>query len=721
MADWLLLIPWNKIFTAACGCFLSDRNYIHLMESNLDALETTMDELKNRRDDLLGRVAIEEDKGLQRLAQVNGWLSRVKSVESQFNDMLAARSTETGRLCLFGYCSNDCVSSYNYGQKVMENLEEAEKKHIQTTIGLDTMVGNVWESLMNDEIRTLGLYGMGGVGKTTLLACINNKFVELESEFDVVIWVVVSKEFQFEGIQDQILGRIRLDKEWERETENKKASLINNNLKRKKFVLLLDDIWSKVDLYKIGVPPPTRENGSKIVFTRRSKEVCKYMKADEQIKVDCLSPVEAWELFRITIGDIILSSHQDIPALARIVAAKCHGLPLALNVIGETMACKDTIQEWRHAINVLNSPGHKFPERILRVLKFSYDSLKNGENQSCFLYCSLFPEDFEIEKEKLIEYWICEGYINTNRYEDGGTNQGYDIIGLLVRAHLLIECELTDKVKMHDVIREMALWINSDFGKQQETICVKSVPTAPTFQVSTLLLPYNKLVNISVGFFRVMPKLVVLDLSTNMSLIELPEEISNLCSLQYLNLSSTRIKSLPVGKLRKLIYLNLEFSYKLESLVGIAATLPNLQVLKLFYSHVCVDDRLMEELEHLEHMKILAVTIEDAMILERIQGMDRLASSIRSLCLINMSTPRVILSTTALGSLQQLAVRSCNISEITIDWESKERRELSPMEIHPSTRTCSSKFVSYINEKAKKKRQRTFPEEFWFLCSLFMI
>ncbi|CAH8277143.1 unnamed protein product [Arabidopsis lyrata] len=554
MADWLLLIPWNKIFTAACGCFLSDRNYIHLMESNLDALETTMDELKNRRDDLLGRVAIEEDKGLQRLAQVNGWLSRVKSVESQFNDMLAARSTETGRLCLFGYCSNDCVSSYNYGQK-------AEKKHIQTTIGLDTMVGNVWESLMNDEIRTLGLYGMGGVGKTTLLACINNKFVELESEFDVVIWVVVSKEFQFEGIQDQILGRIRLDKEWERETENKKASLINNNLKRKKFVLLLDDIWSKVDLYKIGVPPPTRENGSKIVFTRRSKEVCKYMKADEQIKVDCLSPVEAWELFRITIGDIILSSHQDIPALARIVAAKCHGLPLALNVIGETMACKDTIQEWRHAINVLNSPGHKFP----------------------------------------------------------------------------------------------------------------------------------------VGFFRVMPKLVVLDLSTNMSLIELPEEISNLCSLQYLNLSSTRIKSLPVGKLRKLIYLNLEFSYKLESLVGIAATLPNLQVLKLFYSHVCVDDRLMEELEHLEHMKILAVTIEDAMILERIQGMDRLASSIRSLCLINMSTPRVILSTTALGSLQQLAVRSCNISEITIDWESKERRELSPMEIHPSTSSPGFKLLSTDN------------------------
>ncbi|AED95002.1 disease resistance protein [Arabidopsis thaliana] len=754
MLGWLV-IPWNQIFTAACGCFLSDRNYIHMMESNLDALQKTMEELKNGRDDLLGRVSIEEDKGLQRLAQVNGWLSRVQIVESEFKDLLEAMSIETGRLCLLGYCSEDCISSYNYGEKVSKMLEEVkellskkdfrmvaqeiihkvEKKLIQTTVGLDKLVEMAWSSLMNDEIGTLGLYGMGGVGKTTLLESLNNKFVELESEFDVVIWVVVSKDFQFEGIQDQILGRLRSDKEWERETESKKASLIYNNLERKKFVLLLDDLWSEVDMTKIGVPPPTRENGSKIVFTTRSTEVCKHMKADKQIKVACLSPDEAWELFRLTVGDIILRSHQDIPALARIVAAKCHGLPLALNVIGKAMSCKETIQEWSHAINVLNSAGHEFPgmeERILPILKFSYDSLKNGEIKLCFLYCSLFPEDSEIPKEKWIEYWICEGFINPNRYEDGGTNHGYDIIGLLVRAHLLIECELTDNVKMHDVIREMALWINSDFGKQQETICVKSgahvrmIPNDINWEIvrtmsftctqikkiscrskcpnlSTLLILDNRLlVKISNRFFRFMPKLVVLDLSANLDLIKLPEEISNLGSLQYLNISLTGIKSLPVGlkKLRKLIYLNLEFTGVHGSLVGIAATLPNLQVLKFFYSCVYVDDILMKELQDLEHLKILTANVKDVTILERIQGDDRLASSIRSLCLEDMSTPRVILSTIALGGLQQLAILMCNISEIRIDWESKERRELSPTEILPSTGSPGFKQLStvYINQ-----------------------
>ncbi|KAG7532875.1 Leucine-rich repeat [Arabidopsis thaliana x Arabidopsis arenosa] len=745
MAGWLLLIPWNKIFTAACGCFLSDRNYIHLMESNLDALETTMEELKNRRDDLLGRVSIEEDKGLQRLAQVSGWLSRVESVESKVNDLLEARSTETGRLCLFEYCSEDCISSYNYGEKVSKMLEEveellskkdfevvsqkiirkAEKQHIQTTVGLDIKVEMAWNSLMNDEIRTLGLYGMGGVGKTTLLACINNK---LESEFDVVIWVVVSKDFQYEGIQDQILERLRLDKEWKQETEKEKALCIENILNRKKFVLLLDDLWSEMDLNKIGVPPPTRANGSKIVFTTRSKEVCKHMKVDKQIEVDCLSTEKAWELFRITVGDVIFSGHQEIPALARKVAAKCDGLPLALNVIGKAMACKETIQEWNLAIDVLNSLGHEFPgmeERILRVLKFSYDSLENGEIKSCFRYCSLFPEDFEIEKEQLIEYWIWEGFINPNRYEDGGTNKGYDIIGLLVRAHLLIDCGL--EVKMHDVIREMALWINSDYGNQQGTICVKSgahvrlIPNDINWEIvrqmslfktqiekiscspncpnlSTLLLRDNiSLEDISDGFFRFMPKLVVLDLSENRSLVGLPEDISNLCSLQYLNLSDTRINSLPVGlkKLRKLFYLNLEFT-RVQSFVEIAAALPNLQVLKLKDSRVCVDDILMEELQRLEHLKIFTANIEDATILERIQGIVRLASSIRGLYLTDMSAPHVILSTIALGGLQQLVIFKCNISEIKIDWESKERRELSSMEILPSISSPGFKQLSTV-------------------------
>ncbi|CAN7098590.1 unnamed protein product [Brassica rapa subsp. narinosa] len=715
-------ISCDQTLNHACGCLFGDGNYIHTMEANLKALEKAMEELEERRDDLLRRVVIEEDKGLQRLSQVQGWFSRVQCVESQVNDLLEAKSTEAKRLCLLGYCSKKCITSCNYGKKVLSMLKEVEgllakgvfevvaekvpvpkveKKHIQTTVGLDSMVDKAWDRLMKDDKRTLGLYGMGGVGKTTLLACINNRFFQVVNGFDVVMWVVVSKDLQNEGVQEQILRRLCLDKEWKQETENERASRIKNILNRKKFVLLLDDLWSEIDLNKVGVPPPTGENGSKLVFTTRSKEVCKDMEVDDMMEVVCLSKNEAWELFQQKGGDNPIKSHHDVLPLARKIAEKCCGLPLALCVIGKAMACKETVQEWHHAINVLSSSSHEFPgmeEKILAILKFSYDSLKDEKVKMCFLYCSLFPEDYEIGKEKLIGYWIHEGFLDENINEDGAKNQGYDIIGSLVHSHLLMHGVLTLTVKMHDVIREMALWIAS---KSKETFCarpgahLRHIPKdikwelvrkmslmsnqiteisccAKCPKLSTLLLQNNKLVEISGEFFRFMPALVILDLSRNFSLSGLPEEISNLGSLQYLNLSYTGLKSLPDGlkKLRRLIELNLEFTRELKSVSGIATSVPNLQVLKLFCSRVCVDDILMKEIQILEHLRILTATVEDVIILRSIQEVDRLARSIRSLCLSNMSAPVVVLNTKALGRLERFTIWNSKISEIKIDCES---------------------------------------------------
>lgn len=165
---------------------------------------------------------------------------------------------------------------------------------------------------------------------------------------------------------------------------------------------------------------------------------------------------------------------------------------------------------------------------------------------------------------------------------------------------------------------------------------------------------------------------MILDLSRNFSLSGLPEEISNLGSLQYLNLSYTGLKSLPDGlkKLRRLIELNLEFTRELESVSGIATSVPNLQVLKLFCSRVCVDDILMKEIQLLEHLRILTATVEDVMILRSIQEVDRLARSIRSLCLSNMSAPVVVLNTIALGRLERFTIWNSKISEIKIECES---------------------------------------------------
>lgn len=111
-----------------------------------------------------------------------------------------------------------------------------------------------WNLLLEDDVRTLGFYGMGGVGKTTLLAHINNKFLDSGNGFDIVIWVVVSKDLQTESIQEQIGERLGFGKEWKQQTEKEKAIDVYNVLSRQRFVLLLDDLWSEVDLNKIRVP-----------------------------------------------------------------------------------------------------------------------------------------------------------------------------------------------------------------------------------------------------------------------------------------------------------------------------------------------------------------------------------------------------------------------------------------------------------------------------------
>ncbi|KAG2250838.1 hypothetical protein Bca52824_080974 [Brassica carinata] len=346
----------DQVVNQVTQWFCVKESYIHNLEENLTALETAVEELKAMQDNLSRRVEREEDKGLRRLSQVQVWLTRVETIESQVNGVFSVRmiTTELQRLCLCGFCSKSLTLSYRYGKRVFMMLKEVANLKANGEFdvrGLLTMLKTVWNILKEDEVSIMGLYGMGGVGKTTLLTQINNKFRKTDDDaFDIVIWTVVSMDVHIKNIQEDVAKKLRLDGEdWNRKDKEQKACDIHNVLKRKKFVLLLDDIWEKVNLAKIGVPYPTVENGDiTLIFTTRSLEVCGRMEAGVKMVVQCLPPHDALELFKKKVGEITLGSHPNIPELARIVARKCHGLPLALSVIGETMASKRTIQEWEH-------------------------------------------------------------------------------------------------------------------------------------------------------------------------------------------------------------------------------------------------------------------------------------------------------------------------------------------------------------------------------------
>ncbi|KAJ4883441.1 Disease resistance protein (NBS class) family [Raphanus sativus] len=149
---------------------------------------------------------------------------------------------------------------------------------------------------------------MGGAGKTTFLSQINNKFLTESNDFDVVIWVLVSRNPNVKRIQEEIGKRLELYEEcWEKKTENEIASVIKRSLERNKYVLLLDDMWEKLDLASIGIPDPKR-NGSKIVFTTRSNEVCGSMGVDVEIEVKRLMLRDAWDLFTMNMEETLRST-----------------------------------------------------------------------------------------------------------------------------------------------------------------------------------------------------------------------------------------------------------------------------------------------------------------------------------------------------------------------------------------------------------------------------
>ncbi|XP_009138198.1 LOW QUALITY PROTEIN: probable disease resistance protein At1g61190 [Brassica rapa] len=722
----------DRIISVLCS-----KGYIGNLKKNLRDLQRETEDLRAIHDVVKNKVAREKVKHRHMLKPVQVWLTRVESFNTRVDDTLSTSPAQLQKLCLCGLCSKNVYLSYNYGRRVFLLLEEVKKlksegnfqelteltmicevveRPTRTTVGQEEMLETAWERLMEEDVGIMGLHGMGGVGKTTLFKQIHNKFATMSGKFDVVIWIVVSQGASISKLQEDIAQKLRLcDDQWTRKDESDKAAEMHRVLKGTRFVLMLDDIWEKVDLEAIGVPEPTRENGCKVAFTTRSKEVCGRMGDHEPMQVKCLERDQAWELFRIKVGESTLSRDPNIVELARKVAEKCHGLPLALSVIGETMSYKTTVEEWEHANYVLTRSAAEFSDmenKILPILKYSYDNLADEHIKSCFLYCALFPEDYEIVKESLIECWICEGFVGEYQVLKRAVNKGYELLCTLIRANLLTEFG-TIKVGMHDVIREMALWIASDLGKQKESFVVQAgvglhdvpkvkdwgavrrmslignhikditQPISMCSQLTTLLLQKNGLDYLSGEFIQSMQKLVVLDLSRNDIIGGLPEQISELTSLQYLDVSYTNIRQLPASfrGLKKLTHLNLTGTERLGSIRGISK-LSSLTSLKLLNSKVHGDVNLVKELQHLEHLQVLTISISTDAGLEELLGDQRLAKCIDSLSIRRLNItldvqlrPIYLSLLMSMENLRHINVTNIDVSEIDTNenWRKSKR------------------------------------------------
>ena len=717
--------------------------YIRDLKKNLQALSKDMNALNNLYEDVKARVERAEQRQMMRRKEVGGWIHEAQDMVKEVEEILQRGDQEIQKRCLHGCCPRNCWSSYKIGKEVTEKLESVSgligKGHhfdvvvaemlprplvdelpMEETVGSEMMYDRICRLLEDPQVGIMGLYGMGGVGKTTLLKKINNDFLTTSSrDFDVVIWVVVSKPFNIEKIQQVIWNKLEIPRDkWEsRSSREEKGAEILRVLKTKRFALLLDDIWERLDLVDVGVPfqSSDAQNKSKIIFTTRLQDVCHQMKAHKSVEVTCLPSEAAWTLFRKEVGEDTLNSHPHIPWLAKVVVEECKGLPLALVTLGRAMAGEKDPSNWDNVIQSLSifpAEISGMEDQLFHRLKVSYDRLSDNVIKSCFLYCSLYPEDWDINCEEVIDLWIGEGFLGEVHDIHEAHNQGYKIIKKLKDACLLESGGLKERrVKMHDVIHDMALWLYGDCGKEKNKILAyrdisrlkqaqeipklketekmslwdKNVEKFPKISVcpnlKTLFVSEcNKLKGFSTGFFQFMPSIRVLNLSNNGNLIELPiDQIGNLVALRYLNLSSTRIRELPIelSNLKNLMTLLLE---GMESLKIIPRELiSSLISLKLF--SICgtnglsgVEETLLRELESLNGISEIRITICTALSFNKLKSSHKLQRCISYLILFNCGDLISFeLSSSILKRMEHLGfliIDSCNeLKDIKIEVE----------------------------------------------------
>ncbi|CAL9115268.1 unnamed protein product [Musa textilis] len=141
--------------------------------------------------------------------------------------------------------------------------------------GTESYMKEILGHITSESIKIIGIYGMGGVGKMTLLKSINNHNHEDITKFDHVIWVVATRECRMEKLQMNITKRLELTTE-KNDSEESLAGKLFDFLKNKNCLLFLNDLWAPLDLGKLGMAhePGTSQRKSKVVeFTTMSKSV----------------------------------------------------------------------------------------------------------------------------------------------------------------------------------------------------------------------------------------------------------------------------------------------------------------------------------------------------------------------------------------------------------------------------------------------------------------
>ncbi|XP_031274535.1 putative disease resistance RPP13-like protein 3 [Pistacia vera] len=233
---------------------------------------------------------------------------------------------------------------------------------------------------------------------------------------------------------------------------------LRKSLNGRSYLLVIDDVWHKEAWEGFKRAFPDNNNGSRVIITTRIREVAERSDGKAHVhELRFLNPNESWKLF---CDKAFQKSNADegLKKLGREMVEKCRGLPLAIVVLGGLLSTKKP-QEWRRVHHHIWQHLRDDSIQISFLLALSFNDL-SFELKLSFLYLSLFPEDFEIDVEKLIRLLMAEGFIEENEGQIMEEVAESYLKQLINRSLVQIEKRCWGRIatcRVHDLLRDLAI------------------------------------------------------------------------------------------------------------------------------------------------------------------------------------------------------------------------------------------------------------------------
>ncbi|WVZ04862.1 hypothetical protein V8G54_018208 [Vigna mungo] len=673
------------------GYFFNYKDKFKELESYIEKLEHNKERLQHQVDSAL-RNGEEIENDVRHCLMLMD--EKIKQYKSYINDECNGKT-----ICLIGFFPNNFRLRYQLGRKATKMVKEIigdelwktsfDNVSYQEFPSIDATFSNngyesfssrtktmemIMKALQDSTVGLIGVYGPGGVGKTTLVKEIAKKARE-KKLFKIVIIAYITGKPDFKKIQEQIAGRLGMKLEEESEiARNEKENTL----------IILDDLWGGLDFNKLGIPCNDDANqqevndmsdfgsnndisdfgynktkikewskvdldkmkreklsndyrGGKILLTSRYKQVlCNEMDVQQSsiFSVGVLDEKESETLLKKVAG--VKNSEFDRNATE--IAKWSAGFPIALVSIGRTLKNK-SLSTWEDVCQQIKRQNFTSEWGFTDFsIKLSYDHLKNEELKCIFLQCARMGKDVLIID--LVKFCVGLNLLPGVHTITDARKRVKEMIKELEESSLLVKSYSIDRFNMHDIVRDVALSIST---KEKHVLYMKNAildewPHENDFERYSAIFLHFCDINDEFPESIHCPRLEVLHIDNKSKSFEIPDEffksmvrlrvlgctlgenlsiIGELKNLRILSFLGSNIENLPLefGQLDKLQFLDISNCLKLRQITS--NIIPRMAILEEFYIR---DNLIIWEAE--ENMKSENANLSELRHLNKLQNLD---------------------------------------------------------------------------------------------------